>query len=252
MGGWGWGRGENTTKQQSLPETLKWDGSVKRVLFSLSSSMKCRTCPGGPNPHRLDKCRCRRKGQSHCKFHCWHMDWSHRHPRHSHTGLHSNLQEAVQPCEYATNTFTSRSLSSQSIHMNTKTKYFLFYFPTLPCPRKWAKVIKTFICQQVKGNWCYNYATFEDGASKYFLFCFQTLPCPREWAKAIKTLSVNNWKATQLLKTLLANCMVSMKTWNYIKTTATKCITNHDLFKYKPTKHMLVFHFVDAVHVSQT
>ena len=97
--GWGW---EKTTKQQSLPETLKWDGSVKRVLFSLSSSIKCRACPEGPTPHRLDKCRCRRRGQSHCKFHCWHTDWSHRHSWHSHTGLHSNLQEAVQACEYAT------------------------------------------------------------------------------------------------------------------------------------------------------
>ena len=56
----------------------------------------------------------------------------------------------------------------------------------------------------------------------------------------------------QLLKTLFANRMVSMKTWNYIKTTATKCIINRDLFKYKTTKHMLVIHFVDAVHVSQT
>ena len=70
-GGMGvWGGGTKTTKQQSLPETLKWDGSVKRVMFSLSSSVKCRTCPGGPTPHRLDKCRCRSRGQSHCKFHC--------------------------------------------------------------------------------------------------------------------------------------------------------------------------------------
>ena len=47
-----------------------------------------------------------------------------------------------------------------------RNKILSVLFPDTPLPKEMSQGYQNFICQQVKGNGCYNDATFEDHACK--------------------------------------------------------------------------------------